>query len=397
MARTLSSNIWKILSDRFIASIWFVGPALIPFYEHNGFDATTIYMIQSIYSIALCLLEIPTGYLSDFAGRRVALITGAILFPVGLAIYVSSSSFWGFVAAEIVIALAISMRSGTDSALLFDTLRELDRDKQHKRYEGICHFLEKFGNASSAALCGVLMLSSIYYPFYANILASFFLLPLALFIKEPRKSSQATENHESHWSKIVKVVKFCLSHKKILGIMVYAAALLATGICGIWSYYLYYSSINIPTEYQGALFSIFALVSGVGGKLTHHIESKIGRTASFLLPMLIVPNFFLLSKIGSIYMLAVIYLNGFLWGFSMPLLKDAIHRLTNTHIRATTLSVMNVVGRLFFVVLSILTGAIIKNGSLEWAYAFLGTFLLISGSTALFPLLFSREKSRVPV
>jgi MFS family permease len=124
---SIESNIWKLNADRFIASFWLFAPILVSYYEANGLNASEVYLIQAVFALALAFCEVPTGYFSDVVGRKAALIIGAILIPAGIATYALTSSFWGFVLAEILLAIGLSLRSGTDSALLYDSLLEMKR------------------------------------------------------------------------------------------------------------------------------------------------------------------------------------------------------------------------------------------------------------------------------
>lgn len=159
----------------------------------------------------------------------------------------------------------------------------------------------------------------------------------------------------------------------------------------MWSYYLYYGKLGIGVGYYGVIAAAFALVCGLGGKVAHLVEKKYGERITFCLPLLIGPSLLLLGQIQSVYALALIYLNGFLWGLSTPLLRDFIHKRTKSSIRATVLSVTSMGGRLGYVIISILVGKIIDLSSLQNAHTFLGIVLLGGGSYSVFSLLRQRQ------
>ena len=126
-------NFWKIYLYRFLGEFYLIVPILIPFYESNGLTKTQVFTVQASYALAVLLLEIPSGYLADVIGRRKTLILGAIGLPLGLFIYVSSSTFWMFVLAENVIAIANSMRSGCDSAFIYDSLIQMKAESDYTK------------------------------------------------------------------------------------------------------------------------------------------------------------------------------------------------------------------------------------------------------------------------
>ena len=55
---------------------WFMlyMPIVVPFYESNGLSMKDIMILQAAYSVAIVVLEIPSGYLADVIGRKKTLI-----------------------------------------------------------------------------------------------------------------------------------------------------------------------------------------------------------------------------------------------------------------------------------------------------------------------------------
>jgi MFS family permease len=99
-----------------------VMPIIVLFYQSNGMTMQDIFTLQAVYSVTLMFLEIPTGYFADFAGRRTSIFLGSILGFGGFLIYSLSSGFWEFVVAETILGVGMSLVSGADSAMLYDSL-----------------------------------------------------------------------------------------------------------------------------------------------------------------------------------------------------------------------------------------------------------------------------------
>lgn len=159
---------------------------LVPFYEANGLSATQVFIVQAIYATSLLIFEIPSGYLSDVIGRKNTLILGSIALPPGLCIYAFSYGLVGFAVAEIILGIAGSMRSGTDSALIYDTLIQMQRESEYKKFEGTAEFFHQRAHSVSAILGGLCALTSLRYPFYLNIASGLVLFPLAVSFVEPQ-------------------------------------------------------------------------------------------------------------------------------------------------------------------------------------------------------------------
>ena len=93
---TVQSNIWKLYVIK--ASKWLMlfMPIIWLFYEENGLTIADLFIIQSIYSVAIAVIEIPSGYVADVLGRKNSMIIGMFLGFVGMIIYYFSFGFERF-------------------------------------------------------------------------------------------------------------------------------------------------------------------------------------------------------------------------------------------------------------------------------------------------------------
>ena len=80
-------------------------PIIVLFYQENGLSLRDVLTLQAIYSIAIIVLEIPSGYLADVWGRKNTIILGAILGTLGFAVYSFSYGFLGFLIAELILGI----------------------------------------------------------------------------------------------------------------------------------------------------------------------------------------------------------------------------------------------------------------------------------------------------
>ncbi|MBN1985009.1 MAG: MFS transporter, partial [Prolixibacteraceae bacterium] len=53
-------------------SKWFnmVMPVVVLFYQNNGMGMQEIFILKSIYSVAIVTMEIPSGWMADVWGRK---------------------------------------------------------------------------------------------------------------------------------------------------------------------------------------------------------------------------------------------------------------------------------------------------------------------------------------
>lgn len=376
----IKSNLWKIYSYKFLSEFWLVVPVLIPYYKSNNLNSTQIFVIQAAYALSILILEIPSGYLADIIGRKKTLTLGAVFLPVGICIYAFTETFYNFVLAEFVIAVANSMRSGCDSAIIYDTLIQMNKESEYKKFEGKSLFFTRIGTSGSSILGGLLALLTLRMPFYVNIATSMMMLPLALLLIEPKRKKLETT---SPFKDILRICRFSYAHGRLRFYIIYGALILSTGVTGVWSYFLYYESLGISVGNFGILFAVFQLSSAFGSRKSHALEKLFGEKYSLYLLLLIAPVFVLLGTVKSIFLIPLILLNGFIWGFSAPLFMDSINRTIKSDVRATVLSVANMTGSLSFVIVSPIFGKLVDLFTLSNAHIILGIYFFVYGVIVL--------------
>lgn len=384
--KNIRSNLWKVYVYKLLSDFYLIVPIIIPFYKSNQLSTTEIFIVQSAYCLGVLLLEIPSGYFSDVMGRKKTLVLGAFFLPIGLGIYAISTHFIGFILAELILSIANSMRSGTDSALIYDTLLQLKEESLYEKIAGKADFFARIGSSTASITGGLLALISIRFPFYINIVSGVVMVVLSFFLIEPERKKLSAENP---FKGILRIVKFSLTHTQIRSLMLYNSLLLSTGVIGAWSYFLYYEALGINVGFYGFLFAIFQLWAGLGAKNSHTLSKKIGKNSVFFL-LIISFIYMALGLIQSIFLIPFIFLIGFVWNFSGPLLFGYLNRIIASDVRATVLSVNNMAAYFSFIVLSPLFGTLVDVYSLSTAYITMAIYFFAIGSLSVF-LLFKNK------
>jgi MFS family permease len=374
--RGVRHNIWKIYAFKFLGDFLMIVPIILPFYKACGLTVTQFLIAQAVFSAGALVLEIPSGYLADALGRKRALVLGAAFFPAGLALYALSSSFAAFCCAELILAASASLRSGTDSALVFDSLRELGREREYERVEGRARLFERLGTAISSIGGGLLALVSLRLPLYVNAAAaSLLLLSSFLFVEPARVERRA----RSPVRDMLSIAARALAERRTRRLALFQALLLCSGILGIWLAFLYYGALRLGPAWCGALFFAFQLLAGLSSDRAHALERPIGRRLVPWALLLVGPSFLALGLATSPWLVPLVLINACLWGASTPIVLDRMNRLVDSEIRATVLSVSGMVSRAFLVVCFPIFGAIVDRVSVSAAFLALGAAVIALG------------------
>ena len=151
--------------------IWFTlwQPIIVVFWMESGVSLTQIFLIKSIHSFVMVLLEAPTGAIADYIGARLTLMAAAFVYVLSLLIYVLGQGFEAILVAELIAGVGTALVSGTDSAFVYNSL---DMEGKAER------FTEMMGKTRSVRLA-----SQVGASLLGGFLAGFSTrLPLALTI-----------------------------------------------------------------------------------------------------------------------------------------------------------------------------------------------------------------------
>jgi MFS family permease len=372
----VSRNFWKIFTLKFLGDFLPIAPVLILYYTVNGLNSTQIFTIQAAFHLAVLLLEVPSGYLADVVGRRRTLILGAFFFPLGLAVYTAGRSFLAFVLAEAILAVSVSMRSGCDSAMIFDSLHQLGRQGDYKRFEGRCAMFSRVGCAISSIGGGLLAMVFLRLPFLVNIASALFMPPLALSLAEPEREQRRSQNPLRD---ILGICRYCLQQPHIRPVVLFCGLLMAANLAGLWAYFLLYKDLGIGVGWFGVLFAVFQLAGALGGSRSHPFSERFGAKTSLLLTLLSPLFFVMLGVFPSVWLLPLIPANALLWNLAYPVLLERLNLAVGSDVRATVLSLAAMAGSVTFIVVSPLFGRLVDAVSLSAAFVALGGFFFLAG------------------
>ena len=193
MNQSLGANITKLYLIKIAKWFMLFMPIIVLFYQENGLTMQDVFILQGVYSVAIVVLEIPSGYLADALGRKTTMIIGTTLGCAGFAIYSVSFGFWGFLLAEMTMGIGQSLISGADSAMLYDSLQAMGRRDQYLRLEGRMVSVGNFAEATAGILGGLLAEISLRTPFIAQTGVSFIGIPAAILLVEPFRQEKISK------------------------------------------------------------------------------------------------------------------------------------------------------------------------------------------------------------
>lgn len=360
-----------------------VMPVVVLFYRANDMTMQDIFLLKAIYSFTLMLFEIPTGYFADRAGRKTSILIGSILGTAGYSIYSMSSGFLEFIVAEVALGISMSLVSGADSAMLFDTLRAAGQDSKYTRLEGRISSVGNFSEAIAGIIGGSLAIISLRTPFYLQTVIAAMAIPAAILLREPPLVLQPVK---TGLSQIMKVIKHTLLiDQKLRWAIILSAVIGASTLTMAWFVQPFLIAARLKIEWFGIAWAFLNTAVGIAAYLSWRVEERKGSARLVTAIVLVLTSSYIfisiLPLVAGFFALVAFHV---FRGLATPTLRNYINLLTATEVRATVLSVRNFIIRLLFAILGPLFGWITDAYSLDTAFLAAGVSFGLMSAISLF-------------
>lgn len=125
-------------------------------FSFKGMSLTQIGILEAIFHIASFLMEVPTGAIADIYGRKASRILGRLMWVLSNISMLFGNNFYQFAFAMALMALSYNLESGAGQALLYDSLKEIKKDKEYMKIAGKIEVLTQIGMISGYIFGGYL-------------------------------------------------------------------------------------------------------------------------------------------------------------------------------------------------------------------------------------------------
>ena len=172
-----------------------------------------------------------------------------------------ADTFFDFLVYEVILGVGLSLISGADLALLYDTEVYLEKAGERDG-AGASKSLSRLISIEAAAsgiagICASLLLMwSLDWIIWVQAAVGFIPLMLGLFLVEPPRVAPQSGHRENAW----KIVELLVFGKPVVLWTAFAIAVFGLlSIYAFWIYQKYWELQNIPLESFGYIWAAFAL------------------------------------------------------------------------------------------------------------------------------------------
>jgi MFS family permease len=378
---SISSNADKFAVLTFFQYLYLYNHVGTLYVQSRGLSLFQVNTIYSIIVMTVFLFEVPTGVLADRLGRKRSIVVALFLQFLGEFFYIFASSYVAFVLIAILGGVAYSFLSGANEALIYDSLPEENRENAMKQAMG------RVGAAYQLAYCvapllGGLIISRLVLSKYllgialtaGSVLVAFL---ISLTLKEP----PSPYHHQV--TSALQILKNGVSqvrgNRKIQWIAAVAILTGAFSATLINLYQPYFVQFGLRTSLPlGIALSLGGLLAFFVLSYISAIERRLGRFALLFLSCFPGMLYLLLAIAPNIQSLFPAFILTYaLADAKNPLISAYQNEQIESSSRATTISLINMIGKIYTAIVSLLLGWI-ADYSISATWATVGALIILS-------------------
>jgi MFS family permease len=364
-AKRLQRNVALYPVYQILLNAYFWMPVFFLYFSEH-LSLGRVLQLEAIYYAAVVLLEVPSGYFSDTVGRRAtlmisagALVTSYLLFFLGAGI--EGGTFEVFAVAQICLAAGLSFRSGTDTALHFDTLSALGRPDEYAAREANAHRYLLLGRAAAALVGGLAATWQLRFAYGLSLVAALGLLAIVWMLVEPPVHVE-TEAGSPLRRGFLRQLGACVAQLRNRSLAwLLGFAVLMTVLNHVpWEFYQPYLDLllakrdtRLPGQgtplVTGTLTAVMFLLASGAAARSIRIRDRIGLAPTLLLTTVL--QVVIITAMGWLLhevVVVVLLLRSLPAAIMLPPLRAAVTPQLPRSLRATYLSLQSLLGRLAF-------------------------------------------------
>lgn len=354
--------------------LWWM-PVFYAYQREAGLSDGEIFGIQSIYYVAFCLFEIPTGMVADRIGARNCLRAGAVVMTAANLAPVFAPSYTGFLVHFLAIAAGRSLTSGAASAYLYDGLEAEGAGEHYLKAEGQARALGLAAKVLCWPLVGPLMAVAHPTPYVLSAASAAGSLVCAVVL--PRQATvrhsgpgrgKGTSGGPVFLRDAVSALRWVWATPWLALLMVQGVAVFTLSrICQVNLFQPVLLDHGIPESSHGGVLAAMTVAEAVASARPQWLGRRLSPVAWVSLLSLAMAGTLAGSTLGGPWtVVALLCVFAAVTGFAYPLQRKLVNDAIPAGApRATLLSVESIVDRGVCALAAVAAGAYLSAGRLD--------------------------------
>ncbi len=348
-----------------------------------GLSVAQIMLLQACFGLVVAICEFPSGYVADRIGYRVALVLASSLMFIGWSVYLVANNFWSVLVAELILGVGHSLISGTDSAMMYESLANIGQQQTFEKWNGRFRFFGQSAEATTALGAGLIFTYWARLPFVLESLIWLVNIGIALTLVEPARHRPLQVRHLQQIRDIYQYVV----HRQpaLLALMIFSLPIGIGSFLPVWLIPLHAHDAGVPTSWLGPIWAVANYSVAIAALCSYRLRSTLGQLPTLMICILLMAvGYAGLGLSHHLFGFAFYYVLTTMRGLNSPILHAAEQHLMPSDNRAGLLSLHSLIFRVTFAVVGPLVGLAVDLWGQHTVFLGVGAGLSLGSVTTWF-------------
>lgn len=376
----LKRNIHLDYLSTFITNLNMQGSVWVLYLAYCGLSLAEIGLLEGIYHAASIICEVPSGAVADLLGRKRSMILSRICIAVSCMLMLFSGSFMLFALSFIIQALGNGFNSGSEEALVYDSMKAIDQEDQYMRVYGRLNVIIEVSQGIATVAGGILAEYSWFWCYGAClVIAVLSLIPVIFLMEAPgsqqeKKQATVRELVVSHFRTSIYILK---SDVRILKIITYYSVIFAAQTLLFFYSQQYYFELGYNKIQISLILLAVSIVSCLGAVMSEKIYHRFRRKIVWIGTVVIAAAFLCYGFENVVVSVIAFSVAGFFNSALYPVQSDSLNQLIPSEQRATLISVNSLFFSVAMIVMFPTAGALADHLGLTAVFGYIGAAVLV--------------------
>lgn len=365
-----TKNLKKIIYETILTSIGagFSVATITIFWNSIEMNQAAIGFVQMVFTIVICLLDIPMGYIADRFNRKVLNIVGDIGVAFVFVLYAFSQNMYMALIAECLLGLFMAMTNGVDQGFIKFNCDKIDETGElFKRTNIKVHIARYISLFIVTVLGGFIAKYSLRLSIGISFIPYFIGGLITFSIKDFNNKLEA--KHKNPLKDMLHSIREIIRNKKIRTYLISYIIGKEITHSQIWVFTPLLIILGVPIEIVSIAWGLNFIMQVIGGKVSEKMI-KFKTSNKFLIPALIQISWMIILVVNTnIVTVWLFSLNGFVHGLMEGNLVTALQESAENEIQTSVMSIASTGARLLYIPLVYIINYL---GNIRLQFALLG-------------------------
>lgn len=374
----LKNNIKLDYLYKFLQSLDISAAIWMLYLAYKGLSLVEIGILEGLFHVVSLICEVPTGAIADILGRKNTIVIGRLLSALSSILMLLGTSFGGFAIAFAIQAISYNLNSGSEEALVYDSLKLIGGEEEYIKVNGTLNLIIEVAQGVAVLVGGILSDYAFSYSYILAVIISLCAFGVSLGFKEPEihEDKAVRLNAIQHFKTCFKVMK---NNKKIILMMLFFEGIFMVGTTTHFYSQQYFSDLGYSRSYISIIYVVASVGCALGAKYVYIFEEKLKDKIIYVLPAVSAIALMIFSFISSVGSIASFMIFSVTNNMLYPVSSSYINKLIPSEQRATLISVQSMCFSIFMIVFFPLMGLLGQVISLRLSFTILSIVLGVMG------------------